>query len=136
LPKQNIKRGGPGSSRFSALKRYQQTFLITLPLLLFSTQITIKAEDESNLYSDEELYEMLFMDTAAKPPNKKKIKWTPSYTFETGVGFSDNPLYGPFVQEDATFWENSLEGFYLIESRPEFFTYLYTLGQMDCGCKL
>ena len=59
----------------------------------------------------------------------KKIKWIPSYTFETGVGFSDNPLYGPFVQEEATFWENSLEGFYLIESQPEFFTYLYLYGE-------
>ena len=72
---------------------------------------------------------MLFRDTPAEPPNKKKIKWTPSYTFETGVGFSDNPLYGPFVQEEATFWENSLEGFYLIESQPEFFTYLYLYGE-------
>ena len=129
LPKQNIKRDGPRPSRFSALVRYQQTFLTTLALLLFSAQITLKAEDESNLYSDEELYEMLFRDTPAEHPNKKKIKWTPSYTFETGVGFSDNPLYGPFVQEEATFWENSLEGFYLIESQPEFFTYLYLYGE-------
>ena len=97
--------------------------------MLFSAQITLKADDESNLYSDEELYEMLFRDTPTEPPNKKKIKWTPSYTFETGVGFSDNPLYGPFVQEEATFWENSLEGFYLIESQPEFFTYLYLYGE-------
>ena len=126
---QNTKRGGPSSPRFSAFKRYQQTFLTALTLLLFSTQITLKAEDESNLYSDEELYEMLFKDTPAEPTNKKKIKWSPSYTFETGVGFSDNPLYGPFVQEEATFWENSLEGFYLIESRPEFFTYLYLYGE-------
>ncbi|NBQ03649.1 MAG: hypothetical protein EBU27_10665, partial [Opitutae bacterium] len=129
MPKQNIKRDGPRPSRFSALVRYQQTFLTTLALLLFSAQITLKAEDESNLYSDEELYEMLFRDTSPEPPNKKKIKWTPSYTFETGVGFSDNPLYGPFVQEEATFWENSLEGFYLIESQPEFFTYLYLYGE-------
>ena len=71
----------------SALKGYQQTFLTTLALLLFSAQITLKADDESNLYSDEELYEMLFRDTPTEPPNKKKIKWTPSYTFETGLGF-------------------------------------------------
>ena len=72
---------------------------------------------------------MLFGDTDADLVDKTKIKWTPSYTFETGVGFSDNPLYGPFVQEEATFWENSLEGFFLIESQPEFFTYLYFFGE-------
>ena len=72
---------------------------------------------------------MLFADLPSETPNKKKIKWTPSYTFETGVGFSDNPLYGPFVQDEATFWENSLEGFYQIESQPEFFTYLYLYGE-------
>ena len=129
LPKQKIERGGPWPSRFYALKRCQQTCLTKLALLLFFVQITLKAEDESNLYSDEELYEMLFRDTSAEPPIKKKIKWIPSYTFETGVGFSDNPLYGPFVQEEATFWESSLEGFYLIESQPEFFTYLYLYGE-------
>ena len=129
LPEQNIERGGPRPSRFCALKRYQHAFLTNLALLLFSVQITLKAKDESALYSDEELYEMLFQDTPGEPPKKKKIKWIPSYTFEAGVGFSDNPLYGPFVQEEATFWESSLEGFYLIESQPEFFSYLYLYGE-------
>ena len=72
---------------------------------------------------------MLFGDNAVVPLEKNKIKWLPSYTLELGIGFSDNPLYGPFLQEEATFWENSLEGFFLIESLPEYFTYLYLYGE-------
>ena len=60
---------------------------------------------------------------------KNTISWIPSYTLESGVGFSDNPLYGPFVQHEATYLETSLEGFFLIESKPEFFTYLYLYGE-------
>ena len=98
-------------------------------VLFFFYNLQLTGESEDNIYSEEDLYEMLFGDTDADLVDETKIKWTPSYTFETGVGFSDNPLYGPFVQEEATFWENSLEGFFLIESQPEFFTYLYFFGE-------
>ena len=98
-------------------------------VLFFFYNLQLTGESEDNIYSEEDLYEMLFGDTNADLVDETKIKWTPSYTFETGVGFSDNPLYGPFVQEEATFWENSLEGFFLIESQPEFFTYLYFFGE-------
>ena len=32
---------------------------------------------------------------------------------ETGAGYSDNPLYGPFVREDAPYLESSIEAFFL-----------------------
>jgi hypothetical protein len=83
----------------------------------------------NSIYSDVELFEMLFSEPPVDPPLKNKISWTPSYTISTGLGFSDNPLNGPFIKEEASFWENSLESFFLIESRPEFFTYLYFYGE-------
>ena len=36
-----------------------------------------------------------------------------SYSGETGAGYSDNPLYGPFVREDAPYLESSIEAFFL-----------------------
>jgi len=83
----------------------------------------------NSIYSDAELFEMLFSEPPVEPPLKNKITWSPSYTISTGLGFSDNPLNGPFIKEEASFWENSLESFFLIESQPEFFTYLYFFGE-------
>ena len=65
----------------------------------------------------------------AEKINDQGISWIPSYTIESGIGFSDNPLFGPFIRQEATYWENSLEGFFLIESKPEYFTYLYLYGE-------
>ena len=87
------------------------------------------ALDQNNSISDEELREMLFGEALPQAQEKKTINWVPSYTLESGVGFSDNPLYGPFVQQEATYLESSLEGFFLIETKPEFFTYLYLYGE-------
>ena len=87
------------------------------------------ALDQKNSISDEELREMLFGEALPQAQEKNTINWVPSYTLESGVGFSDNPLFGPFVQQEATYLESSLEGFFLIETRPEFFTYLYLYGE-------
>ena len=88
------------------------------------------ADDQNSSISDEELREMLFgAETVKSKKVKNTINWVPSYTLESGVGFSDNPLYGPFVKKEATYLESSLEGFFLIESKPEFFTYLYLYGE-------
>ena len=130
LPDQIIKRDGAKPSRFSACwtshpVKNKFSFFLPFFLPLFSVSASPKAEDNIHIFSDEELSEMLFGDNAVVPLEKNKIKWLPSYTLELGIGFSDNPLYGPFLQEEATFWENSLEGFFLIESLPEYFTYLY-----------
>ena len=73
---------------------------------------------------------MLFGDSTEKTEkSSNSINLVPSYTFQSGIGFSDNPLYGPYIQQEATYWENSLEGFFLIESKPEFFTYLYLYSE-------
>ena len=90
------------------------------------------AFDQNSSISDDELSEMLFGNESVDYPENnddQRILWIPSYTIESGIGFSDNPLFGPFIQQEATYWENSLEGFFLIESKPEFFTYLYLYGE-------
>ena len=69
--------------------------------------------DQNNSISDEELREMLFgNETVESEKVKNTITWIPSYTLESGVGFSNNPLYGPFVQQEATYLETSLEVFF------------------------
>ena len=87
--------------------------------------------DQNNSISDEELREMLFGDNPENSlqKTKTKVSLTPSYTLESGMGYSDNPLFGPFIQQDSVYWENSLEGFFLVESRKEFFTYIYLYGE-------
>ena len=61
--------------------------------------------------------------------SRRSINLVPSYTLQSGIGISDNPLYAPFIQQEAVYWENSLEGFFLFESTPDFFTYLYLYGE-------
>ena len=131
---QYTQRDGSKPSRFCtswASHTVKNKFLFFLPLFLalFFLGVLLKAEDDVEVFTDEELRKMLFGDNAPEPLEKTKIKWLPSYTLESGIGFSDNPLYGPYLEEEATFWENSLEGFFLIESLPEYFTYLYLYGE-------
>ena len=75
----------------------------------------IHADDQNNTFTDEELREMLFGDSTAEispETSTPKSEWIPSYSGEFGVGYSDNPLYGPFVREDAVHLETSLEAFF------------------------
>ena len=73
-------------------------------------------ERASSSLSDEELRIMLFGkdyqmegDTFDQP----RMTWIPSYSGEMGGSCLDNPLYGPYLGEEATFLESSIEAFYL-----------------------
>ena len=57
------------------------------------------------------------------------MTWIPSYSGEMGGGYSDNPLYGPYLREEAAFLESSIEAFYLGQGKPENFTYFYFYGE-------
>ena len=69
--------------------------------------------DQNSSISDEELREMLFGDETENP---EKVKNTinfmvPSYTFQSGIGFSDNPLYGPLFNKRQLIWKIRLKVF-------------------------
>ena len=75
---------------------------------------------------------MLFGDNISEnlTENKtQKTSWIPSYSGETGAGYSDNPLYGPFIRQEAAYIETSVEAFFLREGNSEQFTYLYFFGE-------
>lgn len=91
----------------------------------------IHADDQNNTFTDEELREMLFGDSTAEispETSTPKSEWIPSYSGEFGVGYSDNPLYGPFVREDAVHLETSLEAFFMKQANTEHFSYIYLYG--------
>ena len=59
----------------------------------------------------------------------KTAPWVPSYSGEIAIGYSDNPLYGPFVRQDSSFLETSLEAFFIRQGSQEYLTYLYLFGE-------
>ena len=73
-------------------------------------------QDQNSTLSDEELSQMLFGTNPSENvefTETKKAPWVPSYSGEIGIGYSDNPLYGPFVRQDTSFLETSLEAFFI-----------------------
>ena len=75
---------------------------------------------------------MLFGENTWELTEEKETvnaQWLPSYSGDLGVGYSDNPLYGPFLREDSYYIESSLEAFFLRQGRPEHFTYFYLYGE-------
>ena len=62
-------------------------------------------------------------------PVPEAVGWFPSYSGEIGVGYSDNPLYGPYIQNDSSYLESSLEGFFMRQVDPQQFTYFYFYGE-------
>jgi hypothetical protein len=58
-----------------------------------------------------------------------EVRWVPSSTIELGAGYSDNPLYAPFIREDTAYIEVSGEVFLMREGNKEYFTYFYFFGE-------
>ena len=88
-------------------------------------------EDE---FSEDELKEMLFGEDAIEEepqpveelPDRKK--WIPSLSYKLGFGYSDNPMYGPYVSEESGYLEMESELFVLRQGSRNFLTYLYLFG--------
>ena len=68
-------------------------------------------------FSEDELKEMLFGEDAIEEepqpveelPDRKK--WIPSLSYKLGFGYSDNPMYGPYVREESGYLEMESELF-------------------------
>jgi hypothetical protein len=90
--------------------------------------------EESEL-TEEEIKKMLFGDNVIEEgpqpveelPEKKK--WIPSFSGRLGIGYSDNPMYGPYVREEAGYLEMESELFVLRQGSPNSLTYLYLFGE-------
>ena len=88
-------------------------------------------EDE---FSEDELKEMLFGEDAIEEdpqpveelPDSKK--WIPSFSYKLGFGYSDNPMYGPYVREESGYLEMESELFVLRQGSSNALTYLYLFG--------
>jgi len=92
------------------------------------------SNDEDGL-SEEEIRQMLFgEDTFAEEeaeaveelPEKKQ--WVPSLSYKLGFGYSDNPMYGPYVREESGYLEMESELFVLRQGSSNSLTYLYLFG--------
>ena len=95
------------------------------------------AEDPTELadeFSEDELKEMLFGEDAIEEepqpveelPDRKK--WIPSFSYKLGFGYSDNPMYGPYVREESGYLEMESELFVLRQGSRNLLTYLYLFG--------
>ncbi len=90
-----------------------------------------EVEDE---FSEDELKEMLFGEDAIEEepqpveelPDRKK--WIPSFSYKLGFGYSDNPMYGPYVREESGYLEMESELFVLRQGSRNLLTYLYLFG--------
>ena len=103
-----------------------------LPLFFSSFALCsfLLSEDQNVTFSDEELMEMLFEEPErVELKEEPESKWISSYSGETGAGYSDNPLYGPFIREDAPYMESSIEAFFLKDGGSGAFSYLYLFGE-------
>ena len=91
----------------------------------------------SNSLSDEELNRLLFGDlnlneTEKEESNVELLKpkeWLPSISVSLGFGFSDNPMYGPYIRESSGYTEIETESFLMRQSDPDYLSYLYFYGE-------
>jgi hypothetical protein len=97
-----------------------------------SANISLSNEDE---LSEEEIRQMLFGENTieeedAQPvePLPEKKKWIPSFSYKLGFGYSDNPMYGPYVREESGYAEMESELFVLRQGSSNALTYLYLFG--------
>ena len=99
-----------------------------------SSQLPEDLPDVEDEFSEDELKEMLFGEDAIEEdpqpveelPDSKK--WIPSFSYNLGFGYSDNPMYGPYVREESGYLEMESELFVLRQGSSNALTYLYLFG--------
>ena len=82
----------------------------------------------SNAFSDEELNRLLFGDLTLNESEQeekevellKPKEWLPSISVSLGFGFSDNPMYGPYIRESSGYTEIETESFLMRQGNPDF----------------
>jgi hypothetical protein len=88
-----------------------------------------------NELSEEEIKKMLFGDNVIEEEPQpveelaEKKKWIPSFSGKFGIGYSDNPMYGPYIREGSAYAELESEVFLLRQGSPNYLTYLYLFGE-------
>lgn len=103
------------------------------PLLSASTQDS----NLSNYITDEELNKLLFDDLNFETDEKEESKievlksqsWLPSISASIGFGFSDNPMYGPYIRESSGYTELETESFIMRQGDPDYLSYVYFYGE-------
>jgi len=97
----------------------------------------MEEEEDSSMLSDDELDELLFgdwfEDDLIDPVelNLTSPEWFHSLNIESGLGYSDNPLYGNYNVQDSAYGSLGLESFSLSQgsSKHEMLWYLYAEGK-------
>ena len=90
--------------------------------------------DIENELSEEDIKKMLFGEDAIEEESEpveelpEKKQWIPSLSYKLGIGYSDNPMYGPYVREEAGYLEMESELFVLRQGSSNSLTYLYLFG--------
>jgi dihydroneopterin aldolase len=91
--------------------------------------------------TDEELEFLLFgsIDEVGLPQTESEENdfieiaesksWLPSVSASVGFGFSDNPMYGPYIRESSTYMEFETESFLLRQANPDYLSYFYFYGE-------
>ena len=91
--------------------------------------------------TDEELEFLLFgsIDEVGLPETESEENdfielaesksWLPSVSASVGFGVSDNPMYGPYIQESSTYMEFETESFLLRQANPDYLSYFYFYGE-------
>jgi hypothetical protein len=99
------------------------------------SQSTNDSQLAENDISEEEIKEMLFgadeMEEVVESGEEftDEKKWFPSLSAKFGVGYSDNPMYGPYIREESAYIEMESELFLLRQGSPNYLTYLYLFGE-------
>ena len=79
--------------------------------------------------SDEELNQLLFGDMSQMPTQEIAIsetkEWLHSISASMGLGYSDNPMFGPYKRKGSGFFELGTETFVLRQGNPDYLSYLY-----------
>lgn len=83
--------------------------------------------------SDEELSQLLFGDLSEMPTEEITISetkvWLHSISASMGLGYSDNPMFGPYTRKSSGFVELGTESFVLRQGNPDYLSYLYFYGE-------
>lgn len=90
-----------------------------------------------DVLSEEEIMQILFGEEEEETNNEmdiplemaRQVEWIPSFSAKLGLGYSDNPMYGPYVREDSGYLEMESEAFLIRQGSPNFLSYLYLFGE-------
>ena len=114
---------------------------VATPSILPSPPSQNAPAKKESVMTDEELEFLLFgsIDEVGLPETESEENdfielaesksWLPSVSASVGFGVSDNPLYGPYIQESSTYMEFETESFLLRQANPDYLSYFYFYGE-------